>query len=50
MSAPHNPFKQALENGTLQLGCWLGLADPNIAELLSGPLCKSGTRWGVFCY
>ena len=36
MPAPHNPFKHALKNGTLQLGCWLGLADPYIAEISAG--------------
>lgn len=36
MPAPHNPFKHALRNGTLQLGCWLGLADPYIAEISAG--------------
>lgn len=36
MPAPHNPFKHALKNGTLQLGCWLGLADPYIAEVSAG--------------
>ncbi len=33
MPAPHNPFKQALANGDLQVGCWLGLADPYVAEI-----------------
>ncbi len=33
MPAPHNPFKAALKNGELQLGCWLGLADPYVAEI-----------------
>jgi 4-hydroxy-2-oxoheptanedioate aldolase len=36
MPAPHNPFKHALKNGTLQLGCWLGSADPYIAEISAG--------------
>ena len=36
MPAPHNPFKNALKNGELQLGCWLGLADPYIAEISAG--------------
>lgn len=33
MPAPHNRFKHALHNGTLQIGCWLGLADPYVAEI-----------------
>ncbi len=33
MPAPHNPFKAALKNGELQLGCWLGLTDPYVAEI-----------------
>ena len=33
MPAPHNPFKAALKAGTLQTGCWLGLADPYVAEI-----------------
>lgn len=33
MPAPHNPFKAALKAGQLQLGCWLGLADPYISEI-----------------
>lgn len=36
MPAPHNSFKYALKNATLQLGCWLGLADPYIAEISAG--------------
>ncbi|WP_270732893.1 HpcH/HpaI aldolase/citrate lyase family protein [Shimia sp. Alg240-R146] len=36
MPAPHNPFKHALSKGELQLGCWLGLADPYIAEISAG--------------
>lgn len=36
MPAPHNPFKHALARGELQLGCWLGLADPYIAEISAG--------------
>ncbi len=36
MPAPHNPFKQAIAQGELQLGCWLGLADPYIAEISAG--------------
>ena len=36
MPAPHNPFKAALKAGTPQMGCWLGLADPYIAEISAG--------------
>ena len=36
MPAPHNPFKAAIAKGDLQLGCWLGLADPYIAEINAG--------------
>ena len=36
MPAPHNPFKKALANGELQVGCWLGLADPYVAEITAG--------------
>ncbi len=32
---PHNPFKQALREGRVQTGLWLGLADPYVAELLA---------------
>lgn len=33
MPAPHNPFKAALKAREPQMGCWLGLADPYIAEI-----------------
>lgn len=33
MPAPYNPFKHAIKSGKLQIGCWLGLADPYIAEI-----------------
>ncbi|WP_323036817.1 aldolase/citrate lyase family protein [Pararhodobacter sp.] len=33
MPAPHNPFKAALRAGKPQMGCWLGLADPYVAEI-----------------
>lgn len=33
MPAPHNPFKAALKAKQPQMGCWLGLADPYIAEI-----------------
>ncbi len=36
MPAPHNSFKHAIAKGDLQLGCWLGLADPYIAEISAG--------------
>ncbi len=36
MPAPHNPFKYAIARDDLQLGCWLGLADPYIAEISAG--------------
>ena len=36
MPAPLNPFKRAIAKGELQLGCWLGLADPYIAEISAG--------------
>ena len=36
MPAPHNPFKHAIAKGDLQLGCWMGLADPYIAEISAG--------------
>lgn len=33
MPAPLNPFKAAIANGQIQTGCWLGLADPYVAEI-----------------
>ena len=36
MPAPKNAFKQAIAHGNLQVGCWLGLADPYIAEISAG--------------
>lgn len=36
MPAPLNPFKAALRQRQLQLGCWLGLADPYIVEISAG--------------
>lgn len=36
MPAPHNPFKAAIAGAQLQLGCWLGLADPYVAEISAG--------------
>lgn len=43
MPAPPNPFKQALKEGTLQVGCWLGLADAYVAEISAG----AGFDWVV---
>lgn len=36
MPAPHNSFKHAIAKGELQIGCWLGLADPYISEISAG--------------
>lgn len=36
MPAPKNPFKQAIGKGDLQIGCWLCLADPYVAEISAG--------------
>ena len=33
MPSPKNPFKAAIKAGKPQMGCWLGLADPYIAEI-----------------
>lgn len=33
MPAPVNPFKAALKNGELQLGCWLSMGDRYAAEI-----------------
>ncbi|WP_166418768.1 4-hydroxy-2-oxoheptanedioate aldolase [Cochlodiniinecator piscidefendens] len=33
MPAPVNTFKQALKDGTPQIGCWIGLADSYAAEI-----------------
>ncbi|MCH2164404.1 MAG: HpcH/HpaI aldolase/citrate lyase family protein [Marinovum sp.] len=43
MPAPHNPFKAALAKGELQIGCWLGLAEPYVAEISAG----AGFDWVV---
>lgn len=43
MPAPHNPFKAAIAKGEMQLGCWLGLAEPYLAEI-SG---AAGFDWVV---
>jgi 4-hydroxy-2-oxoheptanedioate aldolase len=36
MRMPVNAFKRALNNGTPQIGLWMGMADPTTAELLAG--------------
>ena len=36
MDIPHNTFKAALKAGQSQIGCWVGLADANVAEALAG--------------
>jgi 4-hydroxy-2-oxoheptanedioate aldolase len=36
MKIPINRFKQALREGKPQIGLWVGLADPCVAELLAG--------------
>ncbi|MBW9107447.1 4-hydroxy-2-oxoheptanedioate aldolase [Paraburkholderia phenoliruptrix] len=36
MEMPRNTFKAALKDGRLQIGLWIGLADPYAAELLAG--------------
>lgn len=41
MPAPTNTFKQAIEVGELQIGCWMGLADPYVAEISA----KAGFDW-----
>ena len=33
---PDNPFKRTLKEGRPQIGLWLGMADPYVAELLAG--------------
>ena len=40
---PVNTFKQALRNGTRQIGLWMGLADPCAAEMLAGAGFEAGT-------
>ncbi len=41
MPAPHNPFKAAINKGALQIGCWMGLADPYVAEITA----SAGFDW-----
>ena len=36
MEMPHNSFKRALREGKPQIGLWVGMVDPSIAELLAG--------------
>ena len=43
MPAPKNSFKAALKAGIPQMGCWLGLADPYVAEISAG----AGFDWLV---
>lgn len=43
MPAPKNLFKARLKNKDCQIGLWIGLADPNVAELCSG----TGFDWLV---
>ncbi|MDC0738920.1 HpcH/HpaI aldolase/citrate lyase family protein [Cognatishimia sp. SS12] len=33
MSAPENRFKKRLNSGQIQFGCWLGMAEPYVAEM-----------------
>ena len=40
---PHNPFKSALATGTPQIGLWMALASPYVAELVAG----AGFDWLV---
>ena len=35
MELPVNTFRNALKAGKAQIGCWVGLADDNVAELLA---------------
>lgn len=43
MPAPVNTFKQRLKTGHTQIGLWLGLGDPSVAELAAG----TGFDWLV---
>ena len=36
MEMPHNSFKRALREGKPQIGLWVGMVDPSVAELLAG--------------
>ncbi|MEP7299628.1 MAG: 2-keto-3-deoxy-L-rhamnonate aldolase, partial [Burkholderiales bacterium] len=35
MKTPINPFKQALRDGRVQIGLWVGLADPYAIEAMA---------------
>mgnify|MGYP000064447707 CR=1 FL=1 len=41
MPAPQNTFKTALKSGKPQMGCWVGLADPYVAEITA----SAGFDW-----
>ncbi|MCB1386083.1 MAG: HpcH/HpaI aldolase/citrate lyase family protein [Nitratireductor sp.] len=41
MPAPKNTFKAALKEGTTQIGCWVGLADPYAVEITA----RAGFDW-----
>lgn len=43
MPAPHNPFKAALKDGKVQIGCWLTLAEIVTAEIMG----HAGYDWLV---
>jgi len=43
MPAPRNTFKAALKSGLTQIGLWVGLGDPSVAELAAG----AGFDWLV---
>jgi 4-hydroxy-2-oxoheptanedioate aldolase len=43
MDLPRNPFKAALAEGRVQIGCWLALASPYAAEAVAG----AGFDWLV---
>ncbi len=43
MPAPKNNFKAALKSGPTQIGLWIGLGDPSVAELAAG----TGFDWLV---
>jgi 4-hydroxy-2-oxoheptanedioate aldolase len=36
MEMPRNTFKRALREGRSQIGLWVGMADPSVADLLGG--------------
>jgi 4-hydroxy-2-oxoheptanedioate aldolase len=36
MKIPANAFKRALRDGKPQIGLWMGMSDPSVAELLAG--------------